>query len=59
MCFMMSGSTIPGFIKTCNVSFCPFKSNLTAPNSMILFFNGSIPVVSRSRDTNMLMSLVG
>jgi hypothetical protein len=31
------------------------RSNLTAPNSMILFFSGSIPVVSMSREMNMVL----
>jgi hypothetical protein len=55
---MIFGSVTPGFIKnervSCGVPDIEKGSNLIAPNSIIRSFVGSIPVVSKSNDMNMI-----
>ena len=57
---MNSGMGTPGFIRVCRVSVFCFGSrlNLIPPNSVIWFFLLSSPVVSRSREMN-IVGLLG
>ena len=53
-----SGISRFGLTNVCSVSITPDWLNLTAPISMIESRSGSSPVISRSRETNVLSCML-